>query len=210
MNVNGFGGANRESMRVERVQAQMKIFDVPLGCDVDPARLRWPGADEVRFDATPAGNQHYEDLRGLTWTDLATLLPIEARLIAQIEAAGDPAAEEMRISETLAEDAAIDAVHPLRGLDIGVAAAVFALSALGAIPAASCNGSAFGAFHQGYNPYVAFFIRPRRLRLLEPWARAAGLGLTMTEDGIAVLQARRVWDLHAFATIALEGQGATR
>lgn len=187
----------------------MKTFEVELTYDVDPAKLRWPGRAEVAFDATPAGNQHYEDLRGLTWADVEQALSLERQLIAQVENAADPAAEESRITEGLAEGSEIDGPHPLRGVDLGVASAVFALSALGAIPAASCNGGAFGAFHQGRNPYIAFFIRPRRLQTLAPWVRAAGLGLTMTDDGIVVLQARRVADLCAFAEIALAAQ-ATR
>jgi hypothetical protein len=72
--------------------------------------------------------------------------------------ASDPCtkAEATRI-----DDERLDCFEPsdgLWGLDIGVASATIALSALGAIPVGSCNAGGFGGHHQGAFPYVSFFL----------------------------------------------------
>lgn len=184
----------------------MKLFNVDLRQDVDPAQLYWPSRSELRGEeAAPAGNQHYQDLRGFKWEDVARVLPFEHQLLARLEAATDAAAEEERIIDELALQSEADETHPLFELDIGVASAVLTLSSGGAIPATSCNGGAFGSFHQGSNPYVAFYVRPRRLLAIQSWAKAAGLGLNIVE-GIVGLHARRVDDLLTFAEVALAAQ----
>lgn len=184
----------------------MKLFDIEVRRKIDPASLRWPQRAEISGEnAAPAGNQYYQHLVGLPWSQLPPTLAVEAKLIARIEAAENPAAEEERIIEELASADDFETVPPLRGLDIGVASPVFALSAAGAIPVASCNGGAFGLFHHGHNPYVAFFIRPRRLISIQAWAEAAGLGL-VDHDGLAVLHARRIADFQIFASLALAAQ----
>lgn len=182
----------------------MKLFNIEVRQDVDPARLYWPSRREMADEeASLAGNQHYQDLRGFKWSDVAKALEAEHQLLARIEIASDTEIEEARIIDELSEETET----PLYGLDIGVAAAVLTLSAAGAIPASSCNGGAFGGFHQGSNPYVAFYVRPRRLLAVQAWARTAGLGLNVTGEGVVGLHARRVDDLLAFANVALIAQG---
>lgn len=182
----------------------MKIFDLEMPVRADAARLRWPHRVEVSGeDAAPAGNQHFQDLGGADWDDVARFLSLEDRLVARISQAVDPAAEEALVQAELDGLADLDDQTPLLGLDIGVASAVLALSAHGAIPVASCNGGAFGARHAGCNPYVATFIRPRRFLLVQDWAATANLVVTVNDDGVALLHARRIEDLMTFARLAL-------
>ena len=95
----------------------------------------------------------------------------ERRLIARLQAAEDLEAEAERI-----DDERLDCFEPsdgLWGLDIGVASATIALSALGAIPVGSCNAGGFGGHHQGAYPYVAFFIGGAAPEAIISTARAA-------------------------------------
>lgn len=169
--------------------------------------LRWPNRGEVHgANAAPGGNQYYQDLTKFTWSDARATLEFEAVLLKRVGLSGDPATEEEAVGNELDAVDCLGAAPSLWGLDLGVAAAVVTLSAVGAVPVASCNGGAFGAPHIGSNPYIAFFIRPRRLLAVLDWAREAGLSLTATTDGIAVLHARCISDFHTFVNLALEAQ----
>lgn len=182
----------------------MKLFNIDVRQEVDLAKLRWPYRSEIQGDdVAPAGNQHYQDLRGFGWSDVAEGLRLETQLIERLEVADRPAREEALIVDELAAAGDATGIQPLCGLDVGVASAVLALSAAGAIPAASCNGGAFGSFHAAANPYVAFYARPRRFLAIQGWAKAAGLGLEVTDAGVAVLHASRIADFLVFASAAL-------
>lgn len=185
----------------------MKLFNVDTRQEVDLAKLRWPHRSEIQGDdVAPAGNQHYQDLRGFSWSDVAEALRLEAQLIERLEVADVSARVESLIVDELVAAGDATGFHPLCGLDVGVASAVLALSAAGAIPAASCNGGAFGSFHAAANPYVAFYARPRRFLVIQGWAKDAGLGLEVTDAGVAVLHANRIADFLAFASMALAVQ----
>jgi hypothetical protein len=79
----------------------------------------------------------------------------------------------------------------LWGLDIGVASATIALSALGAIPG-SCNAGGFGGHHQAAYPYVSFFLGGISPEFVIPISRTASAKINtanrwyhkMREDGI--------------------------
>jgi hypothetical protein len=86
-------------------------------------------------------------------------------------------------------------------LDVGVASAVIALSALGATPFISCNAGSFGGVHPAGRPYVAFFVGAASPDILVELAEAAGVGLEV-EDGVVRLYARTVLDLIKFADLA--------
>lgn len=185
----------------------MKLFDIEPGQDIDRARLYRPHRSEVQGeDASPGGNQHYQDLRDFRWTDVASAITVETGLIARIEAAAQPALEEELIVEELCRLEDFSPDRALYGLDVGVGSAVLTVSAAGATPIASCNGGAFGHFHQGANPFVAFYALPRRILPIMRWARQAELRLEINDHGVAVLHARRIADFLTFARSALAEQ----
>ena len=154
-------------------------------------------ADETGY---LAGNQMYQDLRGYYWLDVARTLEVERRLIAQLQGSADLEAEAARI-----DDERLDCFEPydgLWGLDIGVASATIALSALGAIPVGSCNAGGFGGHHQGAYPYVSFFLGGALLEFVVSISRSAGVGLRSDADGLAQIFGAGDLDLLRFAETA--------
>jgi hypothetical protein len=133
------------------------LYPAVIEQNLDVARLSElseTSAVEADESGYLAGNQMYQDLRGYGWLDVAHTLEVERRLIAQLQGAADLEAEAARIY-----DERLDCFEPsdgLWGLDIGVASATIALSALGAIPVGSCNAGGFGGHHQGAIPMSPF------------------------------------------------------
>jgi hypothetical protein len=149
-----------------------------------------------------AGNQMYQDLRGYGWFDVARTVEVERRLIAQLQGSADLEAEAARI-----DDERLDCFKPsegLWGLDIGVASATIALSALGAIPVGSCNAGGFGGHHQGGYPYVSFFLGVALPEFVVSISRAASVGLRSDADGLAQIFGAGDLDLLRFAETALK------
>jgi hypothetical protein len=177
--------------------------------DVDRlATLSEAEADEADDSGYLAGNQMYQDLRGYDWDDLSRAIDVERQLIARLQAAQDLDAEAERI-----DDERLDCFEPSDGLwelDIGVAAATIALSALGAVPVGSCNAGGFGGHHQGGHPYVAFYLGAADAGLITSIARAARVGLRGDEAGLAHLYGAGDLDLLRFAEAALGSAPASR
>jgi hypothetical protein len=149
-----------------------------------------------------AGNQMYQDLRGYGWLDVARTLEVERRLVVQLQGAADLEAEAAKIN-----DERLDCFEPsdgLWGLDIGVASATIALSALGAIPVGSCNAGGFGGHHQGAYPYVSFFLGGAPPEFVVSISRAASVGLRSDADGLAQIFGTGDLDLLRFAETALK------
>jgi hypothetical protein len=63
------------------------------------------------------------------------------------------------------------------GFDVGVNAAVVAISAAGGTPISSCNGGWFGEDHSSSVPHVLFSIEPQAVDLIREAAEAADCGL---------------------------------
>lgn len=166
--------------------------------DLDSARI-----DVLSDDALEAadeageldGNQHYVDLSTATWADVVYALAEERRLIRELEEAADPGDLEESLCEARDPE---DEREALWHLDVGVAAPVIALNALGAHTALSCNGGVFGGKHLRDCPSVRFYPRHAPLEGLLEAARASGVGL-IEEEGRALLYARSVHDLQRFA-----------
>lgn len=180
-------------------------YDVPIYQDRDLSRLAELSAleaDEAADSEFLAGNQMYTDMRGFTWADVERVMAIEADLISRFQQADDLEVEAQIVDEERAR--AIEFEQELWGLDIGVAAATVALSALGAIPAGSCNAGGFGGDHQASYPYVAFFASQEVGREILTIAIAAGVGLGLGSDGIARLFGRTDIDLFRFASVAIK------
>jgi hypothetical protein len=164
-------------------------------------------ADEADESGYLAGNQMYQDLRGYGWGDVAAALDAERRFIARLQATDDLDGEAQRI-----DDERLDCFEPSDGLwelDIGVAAATIALSALGATPVGSCNAGGFGGHHQARYPYVAFYVDAGVADLILGLARAADVGLRGDDSGLAQIFGAGDLDLLRFAETALNSQGST-
>lgn len=187
--------------------ASVRIFDVETRRHLEVGALdvltdaEAEAADE---DGYLAGNHYYRDLRGWSWSDVRAMLAYEADLVAKIMSAPDPAAAEQTFEDEREIDE--DSVEGLRGLDVGVGAAVTALSALGATPTISCNAGAFGAPHAASYPYVGFYLAEASPEVLLELAERADLGLE-ARDGLGHLYARSLSDLQRFAELALERFG---
>ena len=141
------------------------------------------------------GNHHYIDLSTASWEDVAYALSEEGRLLTELENASDPAELEARLCEARELK---DEREALWHLDVGVAAPVIALNALGAHTALSCNGGVFGGRHLRDFPSVRFYPRHAPLDGLLAAARASGVGL-IEEEGRALVYASSVQDLQQFA-----------
>ncbi|MDZ4373401.1 MAG: hypothetical protein U1C74_18530 [Phenylobacterium sp.] len=187
--------------------ARVRTFDVEIRRHLEVAALdlltdaEAEAADEEGY---LAGNHYYRDLRGWSWSDVRAMLAYEADLVAQITSAPDSAAAEQTFEDEREIDE--DSVEGLRGLDVGVGAAVTALSALGATPTISCNAGAFGAPHAASYPYVGFYLSESSPDVLLELAECADVGLEV-RDGLGHLYARTLSDLQRFAELALERFG---
>ena len=174
--------------------------------ELDPRRL-----DVLSEDAREAaeeageldGNQHYVDLSGATWGDVTYALEVESRLISELEACDDP----LDVLERLDDGRDLeDERGALWYLEVGVAAPVMALNALGAHTVLSCNGGAFGGVHLRDWPSIRFYPQVVQIDQLLELARDCGVGL-LEEEGRALLYAAAVRDLQRFAAVALERYG---
>lgn len=180
-------------------------YNVEIFREVDPAHLAELSpaeADEAADNEFLAGNQMYSDMRGFTWADVAGAIAIENAAIFRMQHADDLDTEAELWDEERQQ--ASEPENELWGLDIGVAAATVALSALGAIPVGSCNAGGFGGCHQASHPYVAFFVSAVVAISILEIATAADVGLIVGTDGIARLFGRTDLDLIRFASVAAE------
>lgn len=151
-----------------------------------------------------AGNQHYQDLRGSSWEEAAGVLARETALIARFDAAADLDEEAELFEEERLEEVFPEA--DFCGLDVGVAGAAIALSAMGAIPVSSCNAGGFGGRHTAAFPYVAFFIGDASPEAVIGAATDAEVGLDVIHGGIARIYGRTDRDLHRFGEAAARRQ----
>ncbi len=117
----------------------------------------------------------YQDLRGLTWDEASRVLKLEREILAR--STGD-----LRVTAESMSDSEIDS---LGGLDLGVAAAVAALSAAQCAPISSCNGTP--SHNEGY-PLVAFYCRKGRVRDVLNVAERTNCGLLNRDLGARILQ----------------------
>ena len=153
--------------------------------------------DEAEDSGYLAGNQMYQDLRGLDWVDVARSIEIERQFITRLREAPDVDAESSRI-----DDERLDCLEPDEGLwqlDVGVASAAIALSAFGAVPVGSCNAGGFGGQHQGAHPYVTLFLGAAAAESIVSVAQAARVGLSDAGDGLAQIFGAGDLDLFHFA-----------
>lgn len=156
-------------------------------------------ADTAGDDGYLRGNSRYEDHRGWSWEDVRASLTVETEIIDRLATAEDSAVAEAAFEAQRDLDG--EGAEALWGLDVGVASAVIALSALGATPFISCNAGSFGGTHPASMPYVAFYLATASPDLLLALADEADVGLEIA-DGVLRLYARTVLDLLQFARLA--------
>lgn len=187
----------------------VQTFEVDIRRVLDPAAcdaLSIEAADVADETGELGGNALYQDLRGASWSHVRALLEVERMLVQRIGTSSDPAAAEAQYEEE--RDTDPDNLEGLSGLDIGVATAAAALSALGATPFISCNAGTFGPSHPARQPYVAFYLSTASPAVLIKLAETASVGLEVL-DGKITLYARSVLDLLGFAQAALDWANAT-
>jgi hypothetical protein len=195
----------RDSVSSEQIG--LKIFDVELNRHLPTdglLSLSDEEADAAEADGALAGNRRYRDMRAMSWDELRGAIDAEARAINRIESAQRPAQEEEAFLEEREE--MDDDVEELWGLDVGVASATVALSALGAAPVASCNAGAFGGYHLASRPQIIFYLDRARAEAIIELAEMAEVGVVV-EEGMVVLFGRSVADIHTFACAALRRYG---
>jgi hypothetical protein len=160
---------------------QHKRFDTPAEMTVDLSLLSWPRPGEAIDGGCLGLNRMYSDMRGARWSEVDWMIKAETAMVERIVRSEDPAAEADLIEVEASDDADGD---PLGGLDLGVAAATFALSAAGCVTFTSCNAGAFGSgWHPEAYPLVGFYMRPRVARAVIEAAEQAGAGLFQHRDG---------------------------
>jgi len=170
-----------------------RSYPAPTGREIDLEALAVISDEEADAgeDVGLQGNQHYRDMRGVTWNQVADALNGEAALFQRFAAS----AEEREEAFLPEED--------LWGLDVGVIGATLALSALGATTVSSCNAGGFGGLHVAQFPHVVFFL-PRELTAeVLAIAAVADVGLAMTTGGLVCLSGRTDQNLHRFGEAAL-------
>ncbi len=178
--------------------------DVVIRREVDSAQLFPLTQQQAASENGLMLNHDYMDVRGCTITDARDALAEEAELLGELEASGwsDDKADELM-------DEAYETSAFIFSFDIGMAGAVFALSAAGAAPISSCNGGVIdGERHASDVPHVLFSATPDALPAIERAAVAADAGL-INNDGHVELFADWLPKLHSFAEhllIELEGR----
>jgi hypothetical protein len=187
-----------------------RIYPIAISRALDAGRLAALSdteADEAEESGFLAGNQMYQDLRALSWADLAAAIELEADLMSRLQAADDLGAA----AEVL-DDERLDVNEPadgLWGLDVGVASAVAAFSVLGGTPVSSCNAGGFGGTHTAEHPYLAGYLPTAASSVLMKAAVAADVGIASTDDGLVQVFGRTDFDLLRFAraVVAMASQG---
>jgi hypothetical protein len=187
-----------------------KTYPVAISRVLDTGRLASISdaeADEGEESGFLAGNQMYQDLRALSWADLAAAIALEASLIARLQQAAD-----LDSAAEILDDERLDVSEPadgLWGLDIGVASAVAAFSVLGGTPVSSCNAGGFGGTHSADPPYVAGHLPKTAGYALLRAAEAANVGVATAADGLVQVFGRTDMDLLRFArtVLATSSQG---
>lgn len=170
------------------MQQESEILLVPIERTIDAGRLIWgeDGAGLVQIRGAL-------DLRGVPpWQALQTLR-VEETLLARADALlaaratargseSGAAAPQEAVLDALQEEAwDLDDFLGETQLNLGVGAAVAALSAIGCLPVMSCRG---GPDHQELYPLVIFRALPAHLPRLLAAAEQAGCGLTNQGEGL--------------------------
>lgn len=180
-----------------------------MSSELDPLQLAWPAEEDAASDSLEA-NHDYTDLRGLDWPEVERILGIERKVVARLLAAEDAEAEWAAICDELngsAEHVADMLDGALYGLEPSAAAAVLALSALGAIPYWSDGGALHKRAAEVARPEARFFALPAHVGALVAAATEANVSITL-DAGRCVVRANDPHGLMDFAEALLRAHQA--
>ena len=139
-------------------------------------------------------------MRGLSVADAWEGIHEEAALLDRISSLA-PDDDVTDVIEELYEDCS-----ELAGFDIGVAGAVMALSAVGAVPISSCNGGLLNeASHPSDIPHILFSAKSDQIAIISEAAGSADVGLINNGEHLELF-ARSIPDLNLFARQLLAGR----
>lgn len=139
--------------------------------DLDPERLRPLDDKEASTVDGMMLNHGYVDVRGCDATELDDAIGDETAFFDEVSGLGD---DPDAVLELL-DNYFTESENPF---DVGVAAAVVAISMVGGVPISSCNGGWFGDDHSSSVPHILFSIAPAEIGIIQTAAEAAACGLT--------------------------------
>jgi hypothetical protein len=159
----------------------------------EPSRLSgYPRAAEAESDYLDGNREYTAALLDASWSEA---LEIERDRLAVAARADDPEEFEDRLDGDL-EDWELLGTY---GLDLGVAAAVPALSASGCVTSTSCRGHAGRSGPDRYYPKVRFLSDRVRGELVSRAAASAGCGFGVDDEGVGMIWAPSVAEMMDFA-----------
>jgi len=158
------------------------------------ADLEWPTMEVATGADGESINRAYVHLRQVSWADVKRIAAIETKAIEERTSSSRECLDDERSDELY---------DSLFGLDLGVAAAVFALAAAKCVPLYSCNGE---RGHNDSYPVVVFRCRKERLPDLMAIAERIGCGLVNGRSGTAVLYSGRLERMMEFGRELLESR----
>jgi hypothetical protein len=174
--------------------------DVRVG-DINAGLLRVVWTDEVTYDGI-GDNRAYADVTGADWSNVGQVIEAEAALLQTAAATALDATDFDRTVDRFmddhypGEDIDEGPLSEFAMLDVGVMAAVAALSAAGAVSTTSCRGH---SDHGEPNPLVRFTADEHRLPLIRDACARSGSGLLLDHLGMLQLYAADALTLVEFA-----------
>lgn len=194
--------AHHDDHRSSDQQAQVCRLMIPYSAvevwiDWDGVLAGLPRVEEANSDYLDGNREYISDLRLSTWEDATEALAVERERVRVASSADDPDEFDGLLDGDL-EDWELIAV---RGLDVGVAAAVMALSAAGCLTSTSCRGhpelhrSGSGSEY----PVIRFYADSARGTMVAAAAAAAGCGFAV-DEGVG-----SIWAPSIAQTLGLAG-----
>lgn len=181
------------------MKSKFKRFDEKIEWNIIGSGLGIPPKSE--FDQFKIENHDFEEYRS-SWDEVERALEFEHSLLRRLEKAPDLEAERVLVSDELYEDDDL----PIRTLDLGIGSVVLALSSMGCLTIASCNGGFLGDHHHEEHPLVVFYARAKEALFLLETAKNLNVGIS-NEDGPLIAWANDIWDMHASAREIFKSRG---
>lgn len=170
---------------------EREIEAIEVVRDIDATRLSPLDDAEASVVDGMLLNHSYTDVRGCDANDLANVIEQEESFFeeaASLEVGSD---ELFDLLDRQYDESELE-------FDVGVNAAVVAISAAGGAPISSCNGGWFGDDHSSSVPHILFSVSPATLAPIQAAAEAADCGL-INNGRHAELYANELSKLLAFA-----------
>jgi hypothetical protein len=165
---------------------------VEIHRDVNLAVLRQPDLDLVlNEDAWWLPYRDYMPMWGATFAEAQECLAWERDLVVRLPQRTQQAEDELLSRDDIEPDLSA-------GLDLGMGAAVFALSAAGCATLVSCSGH-FGEGRWIEFPTVQFAADAARVEILLQIAESADCGMTDSYEGLVEVWARTIDEMLDFA-----------